>query len=53
MFEGGAAAVESRTERTHSDNGHTVSPLAHLGQCRVPVKMISHPTQNRARSNKI
>jgi hypothetical protein len=49
----GAATVGDRTERNHSDNGHTVSPLVHLGQRGVPAKMISHSMQKSARPSQI
>jgi hypothetical protein len=45
----GRATVKVRTEWNHSDNGHTVSLLVHLGQRELLVKMISHPTQKSAR----
>jgi hypothetical protein len=50
---GAAPAVDVRTERTHSDSGHTVSLLSQRGQRVVPVKRISQPTQKSARSSRI
>ncbi len=44
---------DGRADGSHSAIGHTASTLLQRGQRLVPVKMISHPTQNRARSRRI
>ena len=49
---GAEGAGDSRVDGSHSANGHTVSPLQR-GQCVVPLKITSHPTQNNALSSKI